>query len=310
MLKAKIKVLSKFNNLLIKKGKKANAFSLVLKTLFLLKKKTKKNPLFIITNVLKTLTPGVTTKKTVIAGRLYHLPSGITRNKALYFSCNWLQQAAIENKELQNKSLDFKIAEECFRVLKKKAQSLSLLKQHNKVVSENRPFLRFVRKKFSKRLSRKAWLRKRKLLWLSRRKIKRPKYYTTFDFMFNRWNNRYDRRIVFDARKYGPKSSTRISKTLDRFEKLSIAKAGRRYNSVARRSKLPRTKVYKLRRVKALIQARVILKKVYGENFENKKANKKNKKKLREKSRKNNKSLQKNIRKKNISIPKLQTRRL
>jgi small subunit ribosomal protein S7 len=175
MVKPKIKMLFKFKNLLIKKGKKAKADSLVLKTFFLIKRKLKKNPINIVASVLKSLTPGVTTKKTVVAGRLYHLPSPITKNKALYFSCNWLQKAAMENKELKQKSLDFKLADECFKVLKKKSQSLLMLKQHNKTVSENRPFLRFVRRKRKPRLPHKVWMRKKKLLWLSRRKKIRTK---------------------------------------------------------------------------------------------------------------------------------------
>ncbi|RYE05326.1 MAG: hypothetical protein EOP33_06450 [Rickettsiaceae bacterium] len=277
MIKAKIKTLTKFTNLLVKKGKKANAFSLVLKTLFLLKKQTKKNPLNLISNVLKTLTPGVTTKKTVIAGRLYHLPSAITKNKALYFSCNWLQQAAKENKELQKKTLDVKIAEECLKVIKKKGQSLVMLKQHNKTVSENRPFLRFVRKKYKPRLPRKVWLKKKQLLWLSRRKRFRPKYTNTFDFYFNRKTTRYNKKIIFDNRKYAPKTATRVSKILKKYDSSLARKIVKKKQNKIKMQRLRNPQKYKrLQKLRAIILKRLANKKnKYGKK--NKKFNKKNK---------------------------------
>jgi small subunit ribosomal protein S7 len=277
MIKAKIKTLTKFTNLLVKKGKKANAFSLVLKTLFLLKKKTKKNPLSLISNVLKTLTPGVTTKKTVIAGRLYHLPSAITRNKALYFSCNWLQQASKENKELQKKTLDVKIAEECLKVLKKKGQSLVLLKQHNKTVSENRPFLRFVRKKYKPRLPRKVWLRKKQLLWLSRRKRFRPKYINTFDYYLDRKTKLYNKKIIFDTRKYAPKTTRRVSKILKKYDgKISRKIIKKKKHKIKMHQLRNPIKYKRLQKLRAIILKRFNNKRLKN-GKKNKKFNKKNK---------------------------------
>ena len=169
----KIKSLLKFTNLLVKKGKKNKATFSLLKTLYLLKKKTKKNPINLMYSAIKALTPGISTRKTVVAGRLYHLPCAITNNKALYFGCNWLQESAFNTKEgSKTLSLSEKLSLECLKVLKKKGNALLFLKQHNKSVSDNRPFLRFVKRKRSIRLPRKIFLRRRRLLYLKRRKKK------------------------------------------------------------------------------------------------------------------------------------------
>lgn len=171
IINTKIKSLLKFTNLLVKKGKKNKAAYFFNKTLYLLKKKTKKNPMNLMYSAIKTLTPGVSTRKTVVAGRLYHLPCAISSNKALYFGCNWLQESAITTKEGNKKlSLSDKLFSECIKVLNKKGNAILFLKQHNKSVSDNRPFLRFVKRKRSLRLPRKIFLRKRKILYLKRRK--------------------------------------------------------------------------------------------------------------------------------------------
>ncbi|RYX78571.1 hypothetical protein EON71_01090 [bacterium] len=112
----KLKSILKFTNLLVKKGKKSRAALILLKTLFLIKKKTKKNPINFMYSAIKALTPGVSTRKTVVAGRLYHLPCAISNNKSLYFGCNWLQQSAITSKEgSKSLSLSEKLYLECFK---------------------------------------------------------------------------------------------------------------------------------------------------------------------------------------------------
>lgn len=181
----KIKSLLKFTNLLVKKGKKSKAASVFFKTLFLLKKKTKNNPINILYSAIKTLTPGVSTRKTVVAGRLYNLPCAISSNKSLYFGCNWLQQSAITSKEgSKTLSLSEKLSSECLKVLKKKGNAILLLKQHNKSVSDNRPFLRFVKRKRTLRLPRKVFLKRRKMLYMKRHVSKKiyPKLDTHYDY--------------------------------------------------------------------------------------------------------------------------------
>ena len=199
----KLKSLIKFTNLLVKKGKKAKASSFFLKTLFLLKKKTKKNPLNTLYSAIKTLTPGVSTRKTVVAGRLYHLPCAITTNKALYFGCNWLQESALSSKEGgKSLSLSDKLSVECLKILRKKGNSILMLKQHNKSVSDNRPFLRFVKRKRTLRLPRKVFLRKRKILYLKRRNKKFVlKHEESFDFKMNQ-NKKliYKKRYLVDTK--------------------------------------------------------------------------------------------------------------
>ena len=197
----KIKSLVKFTNLLVKKGKKAKASSYLLKTLFSLKKKTKKNPLNTIYSSIKALTPGVSTRKTVVAGRLYHLPCAISSNKALYFGCNWLQDSALNSKE-GGKALNIsdKLSNECLKILKKKGNSLLSLKQHNKTVSENRPFLRFIKRKRGLRLPRKVFLRRRRILYLKRRRkkiITKPE--DTFEFKLNKYS-RLVKKYPFDTK--------------------------------------------------------------------------------------------------------------
>ena len=212
----KLNSLIKFTNLLVKKGKKAKAASYFLNTLFLLKKKTKKNPINLLYSAIKTLTPGVSTRKTVVAGRLYHLPCAITTNKALYFGCNWLQESALTSKEGgKTLNLSEKLTIESLKVLKKKGNAVLLLKQHNKSVSDNRPFLRFVKRKRSLRLPRKVFLRKRKILYLKRRNRKIiPNHEDSFEFDLNS-NIKYKKTHLYDTKleeKFQSKLDRRFAK--------------------------------------------------------------------------------------------------
>jgi small subunit ribosomal protein S7 len=238
----KIKSLLKFTNLLVKKGKKSKAASIFFKTLFLLKKKTKNNPINLMYSSIKMLTPGVSTRKTVVAGRLYNLPCAISSNKSLYFGCNWLQQSATSSKEgSKTLNLSEKLANECLKVLKKKGNAILMLKQHNKSVSDNRPFLRFVKRKRTLRLPRKVFLRRRKMLYLKRRtKTKKifPKLESLYEYTLNS-----DVKIVPEY-SYDTKMETKLQSKLDKKfgkvdKKREFSSQVKNLNETKSKSKIP-----------------------------------------------------------------------
>ena len=147
----------RFINFLTKKGKKATAESLFLKTLYLLSQKVHEvevlsarsangsSSLFSLVNqAIENVKPLFEVKKVRVAGTTYQVPSLVEQNRQENLAMNWLIQSAKERKK-KNPSQSFEscLAFEIFEAFQKQGQARNKRNELHKLAETNRAFSHF-----------------------------------------------------------------------------------------------------------------------------------------------------------------------
>jgi len=137
-----------FSQVLIKQGKKARAHGWFFHLAIGLKDIYRK-PLFQSLSLsLSKLLPGVGIRKMVIRGKLYHLPAPIKDSRSMFVASHWLIKASLgAQRRYQSSPSDRLLLEILDLINNKPCPSLSLKEEFLSLVEDNRPFLRFIRKK-------------------------------------------------------------------------------------------------------------------------------------------------------------------
>src|ERR1700761_7965996 len=81
---------NKFINILMKRGKKNVAKTILFDALILIKKKTSKNPLYILRKALHNSIPIVTFLPTRRGSKWYNIPTPIKDSRGIYLGVKWL----------------------------------------------------------------------------------------------------------------------------------------------------------------------------------------------------------------------------
>jgi small subunit ribosomal protein S7 len=159
------RLMSRFINFLTKKGKKATAESIFLKTLYLLTKKTTKQfhgtgkdlensshsnliPSSGLSSLLNqavyNVKPLFEVKKVRVAGTTYQVPSLVEYHRQESLAINWLIQSASERKK-KNPSQTFEncLAFEIFEAFQKQGQARNKRNELHKLAEVNRAFSHF-----------------------------------------------------------------------------------------------------------------------------------------------------------------------
>ena len=101
--------LSKFINLLMKKGKKATAANIVYKSLNIIKVRFNSNPLQILDKALYNIRPIVEVKSRRVGGATYQVPIEVKEDRAVSLSMRWLIEYSFKREK---KNMSEKLADE------------------------------------------------------------------------------------------------------------------------------------------------------------------------------------------------------
>ncbi len=101
--------LSKFINLLMKKGKKATAANIVYKSLNIIKVRFNSNPLQILDKALYNIRPIVEVKSRRVGGATYQVPIEVKEDRAVSLSMRWLIEYSFKRGK---KNMSEKLADE------------------------------------------------------------------------------------------------------------------------------------------------------------------------------------------------------
>ncbi len=139
-------VLTKLIQMLIKKGKKAKAFKLVLVILKNLKEKQLKgfDAYLIITKAIKYLKPLVYVQKIRKGRKVFYLPKVIKIEKKISISLYWLLTSVNKRKE---RKIQKRLTREFLDCFFNKGQSILKKRSLYKTLSLSRPFLYFLKKR-------------------------------------------------------------------------------------------------------------------------------------------------------------------
>jgi len=132
--------ISKFINLLMRKGKKEQAKKIFFETLKLIHVKTKLNPFLILFTALKYGSPVVGLLPVRYRNRSYHLPFPLTKQKRIFLGSKWLVQVANKNKKTKTSVNLANIIQQTFF---KKGKIMQKKKEFHQLAAKNRSYARY-----------------------------------------------------------------------------------------------------------------------------------------------------------------------
>jgi ribosomal protein S7 len=207
-----------FKNLFIKKGNAERSLNFIIELHSLLRISVKRHIIFIpgsginypvqiLDKLLYKVKPGFIIRRIIAAGKPYYLPVPISEHRASYLACSWLRKAIIQDTK-GSSTIPQLMLKEILNLSKNKGIALQALKDYIKLALDQRPFSRFIRKKFKKRTKQyhRVYTNRARKQWRAKRKIVRS----------------YLRRTRKKTKHF--KSMTRINKRVSKFYKKQKAK--------------------------------------------------------------------------------------
>ncbi|MFA5360383.1 MAG: 30S ribosomal protein S7 [Candidatus Paceibacterota bacterium] len=133
-------LVTRFIHYLMKDGKKSTAQRIFYKTMEIIKKQTKQNPLEIFNLAIKNVSPDLEVKTRRIGGANYQVPQAVTEYRKITLACRWLINASQEKK---GKSIAEKLAEELILASKNEGAAIKKKLDVHRIAESNRAFARF-----------------------------------------------------------------------------------------------------------------------------------------------------------------------
>nr|YP_010932013.1 ribosomal protein S7 [Pleurozia gigantea]WKR35035.1 ribosomal protein S7 [Pleurozia gigantea] len=127
-------------NRILKNGKKSLAYRILYKAIENIKRRTKKNPLFVLRQAISKVTPDVTVKARRIGGSTYQVPLeiGSTQGKAL--AIRWLLGAS---RKRSGQNMALKLSYELIDAAKENGIAVRKREEIHKMAEANRAFAHF-----------------------------------------------------------------------------------------------------------------------------------------------------------------------
>nr|YP_010892602.1 ribosomal protein S7 [Pleurozia subinflata]YP_010931927.1 ribosomal protein S7 [Pleurozia acinosa]URH13419.1 ribosomal protein S7 [Pleurozia subinflata]WKR34949.1 ribosomal protein S7 [Pleurozia acinosa]WKR35121.1 ribosomal protein S7 [Pleurozia subinflata] len=127
-------------NRILKNGKKSLAYRILYKAIENIKRRTKKNPLFVLRQAISKVTPDVTVKARRIGGSTYQVPLeiGSTQGKAL--AIRWLLGAS---RKRSGQNMALKLSYELIDAAKENGIAVRKREETHKMAEANRAFAHF-----------------------------------------------------------------------------------------------------------------------------------------------------------------------
>lgn len=133
-------LVTRFIHYLMKDGKKSTAQRIFYKTMEIIKKQTKQNPLEIFNLAIKNVSPEIEVKTRRIGGANYQVPQAVPEHRKVTLACRWLINASQGKK---GKSMAEKLAEELILASKNEGAAIKKKLDVHRIAEANRAFARF-----------------------------------------------------------------------------------------------------------------------------------------------------------------------
>ena len=124
-------------NMILKRGKKSLAESLMYDALDLIEKKTGKPGPDVFTNAIKNITPGVMVKSRRVGGATYQVPMELQLDKGRNMAIRWLLQYARERK---GASFPERLSEEIIDAAENRGGAIKKKSDTHKMAEANKAF--------------------------------------------------------------------------------------------------------------------------------------------------------------------------
>lgn len=133
-------LITRFINYLMKDGKKSTAQKVFYKTMEIIKKETKEDPVAIFNLALKNASPELEVKTRRIGGANYQVPQVVPEYRKITLACRWLIGASRAKK---GKPMAEKLGEELILASKNEGAAIKKKLDTHRIAEANRAFARF-----------------------------------------------------------------------------------------------------------------------------------------------------------------------
>nr|QWW92600.1 ribosomal protein S7 [Schistidium sp. 49138] len=127
-------------NRILKHGKKSLAYRILYKAMKNIKQKTKKNPLSVLRQAIRRVTPNVTVKARRVGGSTYQVPIEIKSAQGKALAIRWLLGAS---RKRSGRNMAFKLSYELIDAAKDNGDAIRKKEETHRMAEANRAFAHF-----------------------------------------------------------------------------------------------------------------------------------------------------------------------
>nr|AMD62027.1 ribosomal protein S7 [Tetraplodon fuegianus] len=127
-------------NRILKHGKKSLAYRILYKAMKNIKQKTKKNPLSVLRQAIRRVTPNVTVKARRLGGSTYQVPIEIKSAQGKALAIRWLLGAS---RKRSGRNMAFKLSYELIDAAKDNGDAIRKKEETHRMAEANRAFAHF-----------------------------------------------------------------------------------------------------------------------------------------------------------------------
>nr|YP_009646048.1 ribosomal protein S7 [Ulota bruchii]YP_010189043.1 ribosomal protein S7 [Ulota hutchinsiae]QBX99148.1 ribosomal protein S7 [Ulota bruchii]QZJ47995.1 ribosomal protein S7 [Ulota hutchinsiae] len=127
-------------NRILKNGKKSLAYQILYKAMKNIKQKTKKNPLSVLRQAIRRVTPNVTVKARRLGGSTYQVPIEIKSAQGKALAIRWL---LIASKKRSGRNMAFKLSYELIDAARDNGDAIRKKEETHRMAEANRAFAHF-----------------------------------------------------------------------------------------------------------------------------------------------------------------------
>lgn len=127
-------------NRILKHGKKSLAYQILYKAMKNIKQKTKKNPLSVLRQAIRRVTPNVTVKARRVGGSTYQVPIEIKSAQGKALAIRWLLGAS---RKRSGRNMSFKLSYELIDAARDNGDVIRKKEETHKMAEANRAFAHF-----------------------------------------------------------------------------------------------------------------------------------------------------------------------
>nr|YP_010125656.1 ribosomal protein S7 [Pseudocrossidium replicatum]QCT81844.1 ribosomal protein S7 [Pseudocrossidium replicatum] len=127
-------------NRILKHGKKSLAYKILYKAMKKIKQKTKKNPLSVLRQAIRRVTPNVTVKARRVGGSTYQVPIEIKSAQGKALAIRWLLGAS---RKRSGRNMSFKLSYELIDAARDNGDAIRKKEETHKMAEANRAFAHF-----------------------------------------------------------------------------------------------------------------------------------------------------------------------
>ena len=133
-------MVSKFINMILRRGKKSIAQRIVYNAFEIIEKKAKEDPLTVFKKALNNVRPHVAVKSRRVGGATYQVPTEVSESRGIVLAMRWLVSFA---KTQKGKSMQEKLAQEILNALNNTGAVIKKREDTHKMAEANKAFAHY-----------------------------------------------------------------------------------------------------------------------------------------------------------------------